>query len=253
MTSRILVVDDNAINLKLACDLLESEGFEVDRACDGQSALARLGETIPDLVLMDIGLPDVDGLTLTRRLKADPQLRSIPVVALTAFAMKGDEQRALDAGCDGYITKPIDTRTFSDTVRRHLPGADASKLPTLSVLVIEDDPVDRKLIQLVLTGDERSIRSRPDADGVLQAVRESPPDVILLDMRLPGLDGLALLRSLKADPVTREIPVVTVTAYPLDYDSERLTAAGCDLCIVKPIDTRTLPGILDALARKRRK
>jgi CheY-like chemotaxis protein len=105
----ILVVDDNATNLKLACYVLETEGHTVLQARDAQEALEVIRHSPPDLILMDIQMPGMDGLTLTRRLKAEPASRHIPIVALTSFAMKGDEAKARGAGCDGYITKPIDT------------------------------------------------------------------------------------------------------------------------------------------------
>jgi CheY-like chemotaxis protein len=116
MTIQILVVDDNPTNLKLASDVLEMAGYSTIKAADAEDAQKILQQTTPDLILMDIGLPGMDGLTLTRKLKADERLQHVPVVALTAFAMKGDEQKALDAGCVGYITKPIDTRTLAQRV-----------------------------------------------------------------------------------------------------------------------------------------
>jgi len=109
---RILVVDDNVTNLKLISDLLACEGYAILNAMDAEKAQIILSDTLPDLILMDIALPGMDGLALTRLLKADPRTRHIHIVALTAFAMKGDDQKALAAGCDGYITKPIDTRTL---------------------------------------------------------------------------------------------------------------------------------------------
>ncbi|SFN01645.1 response regulator [Dokdonella immobilis] len=120
MSQRILIVDDNPVNLKLARSVLEIEGYEVDAAVDAEDALDYLATRSPDLILMDIALPGMDGLTLTRKLKADPRWRGIPVIALTAFAMLADERQALDAGCDGYITKPIDTRQLPLTVSAHL-------------------------------------------------------------------------------------------------------------------------------------
>lgn len=112
MTLRVLIVDDNATNLKLASEVLEMEGHSVLRAGDANEALAILADVRPDLILMDIALPGMDGLELTRQLKARPDFAAVPIVALSAFAMKGDEQKAIAAGCDGYITKPINTRTF---------------------------------------------------------------------------------------------------------------------------------------------
>lgn len=106
----ILIVDDNPVNLKLARVLLTGEGYDVRTAVDAEEAMALLPAFRPRLILMDLQLPGMDGLELTRRLKADPATNGITVLALTAYAMKGDEEKAIAAGCDGYITKPIDTR-----------------------------------------------------------------------------------------------------------------------------------------------
>lgn len=117
MSACILIVDDNATNLKLASEVLEMEGYRVVRAVDAEQALRILQGTVPDLILMDIALPGMDGLTLTRQLKSTAHLSKVPIVALSAFAMKGDEGRAMASGCDGYIVKPIDTRKFSEQIQ----------------------------------------------------------------------------------------------------------------------------------------
>jgi CheY-like chemotaxis protein len=117
---KVMIVDDNAANLKLASDLLEIEGFEVRRCVDAETAVEALRQFYPDVILMDVALPGMDGLQLTRKLKEDEKTRAIKIVALTAFAMKGDSERILKAGCDGYITKPIDTRKFRDQVTKYL-------------------------------------------------------------------------------------------------------------------------------------
>lgn len=113
---RILVVDDNPTNLKLVADVLGFEGHCIFTAMDAKEAQAVVQQSPPDLILMDIGLPDMDGLALTRKLKADQETSHITIVALTAFAMKGDHEKAIAAGCDGYIIKPIDTRKFPGQV-----------------------------------------------------------------------------------------------------------------------------------------
>jgi CheY-like chemotaxis protein len=118
----ILVIDDNPVNLKLASEVLLADGHAVIRAEDAEQALSLLETRMPDLVLTDIALPRMDGLQLTRWLKADPRYSHLPVVALTASAMKGDEARILEAGCDAYITKPINTRTLSAQILVVLPG-----------------------------------------------------------------------------------------------------------------------------------
>jgi len=117
---RILIVDDNPGNLKLLSFLLKTNGYEIRTAGDADEALAVLDEFVPRLILMDLQLPGVDGLELTRRLKANAERRNILIVAVTASAMKGDEQKALAAGCDGYITKPVDTRTLPTLVASYL-------------------------------------------------------------------------------------------------------------------------------------
>lgn len=122
MSAKILVVDDNPINLKLVSELLAFEGHEILKAGDAEEAQVVLAGVLPELILMDIALPGMDGLTLTRKLKADERTRQIRIVALTAFAMKGDDQRALAAGCDGYITKPVDTRKFPAQVAAFIQG-----------------------------------------------------------------------------------------------------------------------------------
>ena len=116
----ILIVDDTPVNLKLTRILLVNEGYKVLTAASAEEALELLRSYHPFLVLADIQLPGIDGLELTRRIKQDEKTRDIMVVALTAFAMKGDEQRAIDAGCDGYITKPIDTRALGARVREFM-------------------------------------------------------------------------------------------------------------------------------------
>ena len=117
---KILVVEDNPMNMLLATELLKFAGYSPLQAETAEEAMKMVETDPPALILMDISLPGMDGLSATRILKKDPKTRNIPIVALTAHAMKGDEQKALDAGCDGYIAKPISVATFSSTIARHL-------------------------------------------------------------------------------------------------------------------------------------
>jgi len=117
---KILLVEDNEVNRRLAEFLLRSQGYEVTEAASAEQAFAMLATERPDLIVMDIQLPDMDGLEVTRRLKEDPLLRNIPVVAVTSFAMTGDYEKAIAAGCIGYITKPIDKTTFIGEIASHL-------------------------------------------------------------------------------------------------------------------------------------
>jgi len=123
----VVVVEDNLDNMRLTCDLLRARGFEPVGAQTADQALRLVGELKPDLVLMDISLKGTSGLALTRELKADPTTRTIPIVAVSAYAMAQDEASAKEAGCDGFIAKPINTRTFADQLRSYLRRGTASE------------------------------------------------------------------------------------------------------------------------------
>ena len=118
--ARVLIVDDNPVNLKLVAYLVKAQGYEVDTAIDAGAALAALQARRPDVILMDLQLPGVDGLELTRRIKADPATRDVAIIAVTAYAMTGDREKALAAGCDDYVTKPIDTRARPGVIARYI-------------------------------------------------------------------------------------------------------------------------------------
>ena len=120
MAKTVLIVEDNELNMKLFRDLLEAHGYQTSGTSNGFEALDLVRKLRPDLVLMDIQLPQVSGLEVTRWIKDDPELRSIPVVAVTAFAMKGDEERIREGGCEAYISKPISVSHFLETIRRLL-------------------------------------------------------------------------------------------------------------------------------------
>ena len=118
MAKKVLIVEDNELNMKLFHDLLDAQGYQTLQTREGLQALALAREHRPDLILMDIQLPEISGLEVTKWLKEDADLASIPVVAVTAFAMKGDEERIREGGCEAYISKPISVSHFLDTIRR---------------------------------------------------------------------------------------------------------------------------------------
>ena len=120
MSKKVLIVEDNELNMKLFHDLLDSQGYETLQTREGLQALALARLHRPDLILMDIQLPEISGLEVTKWLKDDEELSHIPVIAVTAFAMKGDEERIRQGGCEAYISKPISVMHFLDTIRQHL-------------------------------------------------------------------------------------------------------------------------------------
>ncbi len=239
----ILVVDDNPTNLKLVSDLLECEGYEILKAADAEEAQLIIAHQVPDLLLLDIALPGMDGLTLTRKLRSEERTRSLSIVALTAFAMKGDAEKAHAAGCNGYITKPIDTRSLPGLVAGYLPiHHPAPPERGLRILVIEDSPAELKLAELILVGAGHKVSGIDAARHAMETIKQSKPEMILLDLLLPDLDGLSLVRILKSDAETSAIPIVAVTSFPERFPKAEALAAGCDAYLVKPLSSRQLPG-----------
>lgn len=120
MGHKILIVEDNELNMKLFNDLLEAHGYETVTTRDGTKALQMAIDEMPDLILMDIQLPEISGFDVTRQIKSNDDLKNIPIIAVTAFAMKGDEDKIRECGCNGYISKPISIATFIETIQNHL-------------------------------------------------------------------------------------------------------------------------------------
>ena len=126
-TKTILVIEDNKLNMKLVKELISIGKYRMLEANDAESGIQQIREQRPDLVLMDIQLPGMDGLSATKIIKEDPALKDIPIIGLTSYAMQGDKEKALAAGCTGYITKPIDTRKFLETVSEYLKDDERKK------------------------------------------------------------------------------------------------------------------------------
>jgi two-component system cell cycle response regulator DivK len=120
MSQRILVIEDNEDNRRIVRDLLTSVGYEIIEAVTGEEGVTMAGAQVPDLILMDIQLPGLDGYDATRRIKADPTLRHIPIIAVTSYALSGDDVKAFEAGCDGYVSKPFSPRALLAKIREYL-------------------------------------------------------------------------------------------------------------------------------------
>jgi len=183
----VLVIEDNALNMKLVRTLLLLGRYHVLEAEDAETGLRLLRDHRPDLILMDIQLPGMDGLTATGIIKNDPELKGIPVVATTSYAMEGDEQRALKGRCDGYISKPVETRTFLDTIGKFIKGdmtekshPDGTTTLPHTIVPVDDGPMDVTLPSLQLP-DDKTVT--PD-EGV--SFNESDLDSVITD----GLTGL---------------------------------------------------------------
>lgn len=129
---KILIAEDNAVNRELLRELLELRGFEVSEACDGQQALAALAQSKPDLLILDLGMPVLDGFGVIQRIRAEPELAQLRVLAATAYAMRGDKERVLEAGFDGYLSKPIDHTALIAEIHRIFDTEDRQKRQSAS-------------------------------------------------------------------------------------------------------------------------
>ncbi len=126
MPKKVLIVEDNELNMKLFRDLLEAHGYKTVESRDGVDALKMARQELPDLILMDIQLPEISGLEVAKWIKEDEKLKHIPIIAVTAFAMKGDKEKIREGGCEGYLAKPISLASFIETIERHLQYSKAA-------------------------------------------------------------------------------------------------------------------------------
>jgi len=213
MAKKVLVIEDNELNLKLVRALLQRESFPILEAGDAETGLDLARSGRPDLILMDIQLPGMDGLTATRLIKRDPELGEIPVVALTSYAMQEDMEKAKEAGCNGYISKPIDVRNFLDTIRKFMQdsaplssGNSGEPFYNQKILIADDEPLNVKLLRALLLPNKYEVLHAYSGPEALEKATQVAPDLILLDVMMPGMDGYEVTRRLKKDPQTQEIP-----------------------------------------------
>ncbi len=282
--ARILVIEDNAASLQLMVYLLRAFGHETLEAVDGVEGLARVERENPDLIVCDVHIPRVDGYEVCRRLKADPVLREIPIIAVTALAMVGDRAAIMAAGFDGYISKPIDPETFVAEVERYLPNGEAADAPRTPMeaavglavpqpeavpgprsvragngqgavaLVLDDRVANRQLAHSILEPCGYRVLHAGTVAEALALLEREHPDVILADVHLPDGTGLELIQVVRADARWRDIPFVfiTSTAWP-DDDLRRGMALGARSYLIRPIEPRVLLDEVEACLREREK
>jgi two-component system cell cycle response regulator len=252
----ILIVEDNAFNMKLVRSLLKFGPYDILEAEDAETGLDLAQKHKPDLILMDIQLPGMDGLAATRIIKKDPDLKDIPVIALTGFAMEGDEQKARAAGCDGYIAKPIDTRSFLKSVSDFLKTDKDVRLASTGqsahrskILIVDDEPLNVKLLAGKLPQDEYEIIRAYGGEEALEKVTTEAPDLILLDIMMPDIDGYEVTRRVKNNPGTKHIPIILVTA--LDGKEDRVMGleTGAEEFLSKPVNTTELLARINSMLR----
>lgn len=256
MPAHILIIEDNPANLELMTYLLEAHGFGTRTAIDGEAGLEAAAQETPELIICDLQLPGLSGYQVVQRLKADPILRGVPVVAVTAFAMVDDRQKAIGAGFDGYVAKPIDPEKFISQLQAFVPsggrGPAAPATPAAepmtgkrslgrTVLVVDDRPVNLELASSLLEASGYEVRTaRSMAEG-LRLARETLPDLILSDIVMQDGSGYDFLREAKSDPRLREIPFVFITSTMTSEGARKKgLALGARKFLFRPVDPQDL-------------
>jgi two-component system cell cycle response regulator len=257
MTARILIIEDNNANLELMRYLLDAFGYEVSVAQDGVGGIARAREEAPDLVLCDVQMPGMDGYEVLRRMRGDPRLARLPVLAVTALAMVGDRDKALAAGFDGYLAKPLDPATFVRQVEAFLPAG--SRAPRHdqdrstqrspepgtrtkgTILAVDNLRSNLDLVATIFESSGYRVITTCEAEKVPGLARESSPDLILSDVCMPQGSGYDLIRAIKGDPQLRDIPFVFITSTAAtEHDRERGLALGAAKFLFRPMEPQRL-------------
>jgi two-component system, cell cycle response regulator len=269
MPALILVIEDNPTNLDLMTYLLTAFGHTPLTAHDGEEGLLAAQRERPDLIICDMQLPILDGYQVARWLKSHPNLRAIPLVAVTALAMVGDRDKVLAAGFDGYIAKPIDPQIFVGQVERFLQHGRGSAPPAFapptrmvaapeawhaSILVVDNMPLNIELARSTLEPFGYAVIPALGMAEALDLARQTLPDLILSDVNMADGTGYDFITAVKADPQLCAIPFILITSTYLDPKEQ---AHGLELgaarFIVRPIEPQALLDALEACLPERPK
>jgi CheY-like chemotaxis protein len=215
----VLVIDDDPAARDLIERALRSEGIQVATAADGAQGLRLARSLRPDVITLDVLMPGLDGWAVLSALKADPELADIPVVLVS---MLDEQHLGYAVGAAEYLTKPIKRQRLLGVLRKYIRRGS----PTATVLVVEDDSSTRELVRRTLEREGWQVREAADGRAGLGWVVQEPPELILLDLMLPGIDGFEFVAELHRHPQWREIPVVVMTAKDLT-PAERERLNGC--------------------------
>lgn len=263
MPARILVVEDNPANLELMVYLLRATGHEALTATDGRAGLVTARENEPDLIVCDVQMPEMNGYELAQALKAESALRSIPLVAVTAFAMVGDRDKALAAGFDAYVAKPIEPEEFITGIERLLPAelrstpreipvSTTERLPRgerrgRTILVVDDVQENLNLAQSLFEDAGYDVVVSRDAFEALDLARRTSPDLIVSDVCMPATSGYDFIAAVKADHTLREIPFLFLTSTATSNEERsRGLALGAAGYVSRPIDSEELLAEVEA-------
>ena len=273
---KILIVDDEPLNVKLLAAMIPADQYDTFTAFSGEEALKMVADLPPDLILLDIMMPGLDGYELTRILKGDPESRDIPIVLVTAFGGADCEIKGMEAGADEFLNKPVNktellaraksllslrqykeqikTRTCSINSITQKNGDEKfadNEINLPSILIVEDSKLDAKLIQRYLHGEPYQIKLAKDGEEAISRAQQEQIDVILLDLILPGKNGFEVCRSLKEMESTQNIQIVAISALN-DLDSKlKGIELGVDDYLVKPVNMHILRTRVKSLVKKK--
>jgi two-component system cell cycle response regulator len=263
MPARILLIEDNEPNLELMAYVLTAYGHTVFETQDGEEGVDAALRELPDLILTDMQMPKMDGYGVLRALRKDPRFQNRPIVAVTAFAMRDDRDRALAAGFDGYIVKPIMPEEFVGQVEEFLdpskrsgprsePASEWHGPATLpfhtTILAVDNSPVNLSLLESTLGPLGYMVVTAATAQEALTIAKKNPPDLILSDLHMPDLDGYEFFKVVQTDPSLKLIPfaIISSTIWP-DDDLTRAIGMGVRTFIRRPIDPDCLVKEVEAL------
>ena len=274
--SKILIVDDEPLNVKLLKSMLSADNYESILAYSGEEALASVAAEAPDLILLDIMLPNINGFNVTEKLKNDPHTRDIPVILITAMDGNENKIKGLEAGADEFLNKPINRtellariksllklKNYQDQLKTHTASKDLfapaigkekalhGTIDLPSILLVEDDKKHSKLIEGYLHGEPYQISLTTNGKEAISRAQQEKIDLILLDILLPGLNGFEVCQVLKEREQTQHIQIIAITSLS-DLDSKiKGIELGADDYLVKPINRHELRARVRALIKKK--
>jgi two-component system cell cycle response regulator len=273
---KILIVDDEPFNIKLLRAILSTEPYQTVSASCGEEALEKVGQEPPELILLDVMMPGLDGFEVTKRLKSDPSTRDIPIILVTALDGAENKIKGLEAGADEFLNKPVNraeimarvksmlrlkryhdqlkARVRSETHLAFPPGQEGftnGKTSLPDILLVENDEKDSHLLQAQLYGQPYEIKCVQSGEEALSVIQREKIDLVLLDLLLPGMDGFTVIKRLKEPEETRNVQIVAVTSLQDTESRIRGIELGVDDYLVKPINGYELKVRLNALIKKK--
>lgn len=268
--AKILVVDDEPMIIQFYQAALGEQGYQIAAAEDGRQALEKTREFQPDVILLDVVMPELNGFQVTERLKADPATADIPIILVTGLGRIEDRVKGLEAGADDFLSKPfnldelmvrvrslIKLKKLQDRLRlaeaaAQQAGQQAPAPPRRQqvILVVEDDERIINICSSVLGSGGYQVASAPDGPEMFQAIEREVPDLVILDLLLPGMDGVEILAKIKGMPLARDVPVVILTAVGDLKTKVKTLYLGADDYLVKPVNSMELLARVRANLRK---